>query len=225
MKNIRNALKLFTKAALNPLTIFFGLFMAAGMALAFIVDPEKPGTKEYLSMIGAVGMGHIGALFLVMAGAVKTNQNKFYASAGCAKEIYTTAPIIVLLITEFVYDIVIAVAAGINLGGGPFADVVFFNSLSGGMMLIGGASIGKIGLSRMYFLPYIGFLVLSCALKHFHRFENGFGLSPALAVIAALAVYAFCIAFSWMMTNIWWNKGNRISVPVKFFAVPEERTS
>ncbi len=222
MKNIRNALKLFWKASMNPLTIGFGIFMAAGMTLAFITDPAAPGEKDYLSMIDAVGIGHIGAVFIIMIGGMKTSQNKFYASASCAKDIYTTAPVLIALIAALIYDVLIASAAAMNLGRTAFSDVVLFNSVSGGLMIICCAAIGKKGLSHMVIVPYVGIVAPSFILKHFHGLDNGLALQPAAAVVIALVIYTVCAASAWLISYRWWKNGNRIGTPVKSFDVPEE---
>lgn len=212
MKNVRNAFKLYARASLNPFTIGFGLFMTVGMALAFIIDPDPVGSEEYISMIGAVGMGHIGALFMVMFGAFRINQNKFYAAANCARDIYTTAPIIMTLIVELIFDAVIAVAAGINLGITGVADVVFFNAVSGGLLLIVAAAINKKGLALLYIIPYFGFIGLTRIIKNCGKYDIGFGLSVWESLLLAVVIYALCAAFALIATRLWWRRGNRIAI-------------
>ena len=76
MSKTTRALKLYIKTAAHPFVIGFGLFMMIGMALAFIIDPDPVGSDEYLSMLGAIQMGNIGTVFMVIIASAKLMQNK-----------------------------------------------------------------------------------------------------------------------------------------------------
>ncbi|WP_028510416.1 hypothetical protein [Ruminococcus sp. NK3A76] len=218
MNKAVRALKLYAEAAAHPFVIGFGLFLMIGMALAFIIDPDPVGGDEYLSMLGAVQMGNMGVILMVFAASTKLQQNKFFSSCTCAKELFTIGPVVAVTILCVLYDTLLDVSAYINLGTQGLADTLVFNTVSSMLLIIVGGCYGKKGVPLTALLlgaAYFTFLGFPMASKITNISSHIIGLSLTTAVIIAVCGYTFAIAFTLMIENIWWKKGNRFA-PNKF---------
>ena len=219
MKNITRALRLFAKAAAHPFVIGFGLFMMIGMSLAFIIDPDPVGGDEYLSMLGAVQMGNMGIVFMVITANSKLQQNKFFSSCSCAKELFTAGPVAAVTILCILYDIILDISAYINLGTQGLADTLVFNTVSSMLIIIVGGCYGKRGTpltAVLLDLAYFTFLAFPMANKFSSISSHIIGLPLTTAVIIAVCGYTFSIAFTLMIGSIWWRKGDRFAMPNKY---------
>ena len=210
------ALKLYIEAAANPLTIAVGAVWFIGLIMVFALKPSPVGSDDYITMISIIGSAHIGLFFMVFFGGYKTSQNKFYLSSCCAKHLFTTIPIIVSFMICFAYDTVQALLAYVNLGNAGLSDVLVSNSVCGAIMILYAGAIGKKKLEWFFSAPYIGIIILSSAISHSGRFNNGFGLPLGVAFVIAFGAYALGITLTLLITNIWWKNGNRHSMPNKF---------
>lgn len=216
MKKIARALKLYAKAAAHPFVIGFGLFMMIGMALAFIIDPDPVGGDEYLSMLGGVQMGNMGVILMVFTASTKLQQNKFFSSCTCAKELFTIGPVVIVTILCIIYDTLLDVFAYINLGTQGLADSLVFNTVSSMLLIIVGGCYGKRGVpltSVILCAAYFTFLGFPMSSKISTISGKLLGLPLTTAVIIAVCGYTLAIAFTLMIENIWWKKGTKFAMP------------
>lgn len=208
------ALKLYTAAAVNPLTIAVRAVWFIGLIVVFALKPSPVGSDDYITMISIIGNAHICLFF----GGYKTIQNKFYLSSCCAKHLFTVIPIAVSFMICFAYDTVQALLAYVNLGSSGLSDVLIYNSVCGAIMIINAGAIGKKKLEWLFAAPYITIVILSSVISHSGRFNNGFGLSVGVAFAVAFGAYVLGITLTLLITNIWWKNGDRHSMPNKFVA-------
>lgn len=215
MNKVTNAIKLYLKTAVNPITFGFGILMMAIMVIVFLIEPDPVGSKDYMSMVGVVGMGHIGVFIMVFSGAAKTHQVKFFGSSCCSKHVFITAPLVFSLVICLIYDLIIAVTAYINLGISALADVLIYNSTYSGVMILGTSLLGKRKLEWLYLLPYMAMIAISGWIGKRDSLQNGFGITVSISVIIAIAIYIISILVTVILANIWWKKGDRITIPNK----------
>lgn len=216
MNKISRTLRLYIKTAQYPFTIGFGVFIMLGMAIAFIVVPDPVGSKEYLSMLGAIQMGHIGTVFVVVIANDKLQQNKFYSSCSCAKELFIICPVVVMTVLNLFYDIVIYVSAYINLGIAGLSDVLVFNSFSSAMLIIVGACHGKQKLGILSVIPYCAFLAVPMIVNKSSLKDATLGISVGTAALIAAGWYIATIIISIVLERIWWKRGDKFVQPNKF---------
>ena len=215
MKKLSNAIRLYAKATLHPFTIGFGLFMAIGMSLAFIIDPDPVGSDEYLSMLGALQMGHIGIIFMVIIGNSRLQQNKFYSSCSCAKLLYITAPAVFMTAATLLYDLYLGILALISLGTAGLSDAMVFNAFSSAMSILFSVCYGKRNLGVLAALPYFGFLVVPMIAKRLPIEGNTLGLSLDSAVLITVGAYLAAIVLAIVIGSLWWKNGDKFAMPNK----------
>ncbi|MBR4628580.1 MAG: hypothetical protein IKO47_12975 [Ruminococcus sp.] len=218
MKKVARALKLYIQAAAHPFVIGFGLFIMLGMSLLFILEPDPVGSKDYLTMLGSVQMGNFGLVFAIIAGNAKLQQNKFYSSCNCAKELFTISPVTAVAVLSILYDTLLAISAYANLGNQGLSDTLIFNTISSVQMIIFGGCYGKKGvtfISVIQFIAYMTFLSFPFAVKAKSFANSIIGQTMPTAVIITVCGYIFAIAFTLVLENIWWKKGDKFAVKNK----------
>ena len=115
MNNILfRALRLYLKRAINPFSILFGLILMGGTIIAFVLNPEKVDSEDYMNMLRFGGFAHVGVLPLVWFGSFLTYNNKFYTSSCCAKQMFTVVPVLVPLCICVIYDVALVLAAAVK---------------------------------------------------------------------------------------------------------------
>ncbi|SFD25145.1 hypothetical protein [Ruminococcus albus] len=218
MNKVASGIKLYTQAAAHPFTIGFGLFMMIGMTLAFIIDPAPVGSKDYLSMLGSIQMGNMGTLIMVIIASTKLQQNKFYSSCNCAKELFTVGPLAVVTAVNILYNTVLAVSAYVNLGVTGLSDTIIFNTISSMLIIIAGGCYGKNSvkfIAVIQLFAYIAFIIFPIAVKHTSFTHILLGQHLTTAVIFAVCGNIIAIAFILALQNIWWKKGDKFAAPKK----------
>lgn len=209
------AMKLYLKAAAHPLIVGFAILFSGMMLAVFIIDPDPVGSKDYMSMLSAIQSGKIGFFLIVMMGNLKLQQNKFYASCSCGKELYTTAPIVTILVISLIYDIALAATAAVNLGSTGLSDVLEIDSISSALLIFVAACFGKKKLTCGFAIPYFLFMFIS-GFNGKSRFLDGiFGLSVGLSAVIAVSVYVVSVVLSLIVVNVWWKKSDRFAMPNK----------
>ncbi|HAG14474.1 MAG TPA: hypothetical protein DCG49_11535 [Ruminococcus sp.] len=218
MNKTARAFKLFFNAAAHPFVIGFGLFMMLGMALAFILDPAPVGSDEYLSMLGSIQMGNIGTIFMVVIASAKMQQNKFYSSCICAKELFTIGPVAVVTILNLLYDTLLAVSAYINLGTAGLADTLVFNTISSMLIIVIGGCYGKKGvpfISAIQTIAYIIFISFPFSIKIASVTQKLCGHNLPAALLFTVCGYILAVTVTLVLENIWWKKGDKFALPNK----------
>ena len=216
MSKTTRALKLYIKTAAHPFVIGFGLFMMIGMALAFILEPAAVGSKDYLSMLGAVQMGKIGTVFMVVVANAKIQQNKFFSSCICAKEVFVIGPVFVITAMNVLYDILLAVAAYINLGTAGLSDLLVFNTASTVLLIIGGGCCGKKGvpfISVIQGVAYMAFFSFPIILKATSNLQGVLGLPLTAAIMIIICGYILSIMITIGIESFWWKRGDKFFLP------------
>ena len=218
MNKVSSGIKLYTQAAAHPFTIGFGLFMMIGISLAFIIDPDPVGSDEYLSMLGAIQMGNIGTVFMVIIASAKLMQNKFYSSCNCAKELFTIGPVAAVTVLNMLYDTLLAVSAYINLGVAGLSDTMIFNTVSSMLIIIIGGCYGKAGVpfvAAIQFIAYMLFISFPFSIRLASFTQKLLGHHLMTAVIFTVCGYILAIAVTLVLENIWWKKGDKFAAPKK----------
>lgn len=220
MSKIKRAIRLYIKTAANPFLIGFSLLMMFGMSLVFLVDPAPVGSKEYLSMLEAVQMGNIGSVCLIVFTNLKIQQNKFYSSCSCAKDLYVYGPVFVAALLNVLYNTVLAVSAYINLGTAGLADLLIFNTMSSALLIIICGCHGKKGvpfISLIQTAAYLAFILFPIVLKSALNLQNVLevvlGLPLIAAVIINLGGYILAVTVTVAIEKYWWKKGDKFFMP------------
>lgn len=214
--NFLRAMKLYLKAAAHPLTVGFAILFSGMMLALFIIDPDPVGSKDYMSMLSAIQTGKLGFFLIVMIGNLKLQQNKFYASCCCGKELYTAAPIVTCLAMSLIYDIALAATAAVNLGSTGLSDVLVIDSVSSALLIFVAACCGKKKLSFGFAIPYFLFIFISGFIGKLRFLDWMFGLSVGLSAAIAVSVYVVSVVLSFVIVNAWWKKCDRFAMPNKF---------
>ncbi|MCR5143547.1 MAG: hypothetical protein K6C68_13685 [Ruminococcus sp.] len=220
MNKVAGGIKLYTQAAAHPFTIGFGLFMMIGMSLAFIIDPDPVGSDDYLSMLGSIQMGNIGIVLMAIVANSKVQQNKFYSSCNCAKELFTIAPVASVTVLSLFYDTLLAVSAYINLGVAGLSDTMMFNTVSSMLIIIIGGCYGKAGfpfIHAMQAIAYMLFLTFPFSVRFASITHHLLGHDLMTAVKVAVCGYILAVAVTLVLENIWWKKGEKFAAPKKAF--------
>ena len=215
MKKLSNAIRLYAKTTLHPLTIGFVLFISLGMSLAFIIDPDPVGSDDYLSMLGALQMGHIGIIFTVIIGNLRLQQNKFYSSCSCAKLLYIIAPAAFMTASTLLYDLYLGILALILLGTAGLSDIMIFNAFSSAMAILFSVCYGKKNFGILAALPYFGFLIVPMIAKRLPIEGNTLGLSLDSAALITVGAYLAAIVLAIMAGSLWWKNGDKFAIPNK----------
>lgn len=216
--NFLRAMKLFLKAAAHPLIVDFAILFSGMMLTMVIINPDPVGSKDYMSMLGAIQMGKIGFFLIVMIGNLKIQQNKFYASCCCGKELYTAAPIVTVLAMSLIYDIALASTAAVNLGSTGLSDVLVIDSISSALLIFVAACYGKKKLTCGFAIPYFLFISIQGVIGKSGILDGIFGLSVGLSAVIAVSVYVVSVVLSLVVVNAWWKKSDRFAMPNKFVA-------
>ena len=143
VKNLSKAMKLYFNAMKNPITMGIGLFLVIGLTIGIISEPEEYGSEDFISMITAIGSGHIGLFIMAAMGILKPYQNKVYASMPQAKELYVLAPVLWPLIFSVLYNIATVTTLFAASGLQGCAALILSNALSGFFFIIAIATFGK----------------------------------------------------------------------------------
>lgn len=216
--NFLRAMNLYLKAAAHPLTVGFAILISGMMLTMVILAPDPVGSKDYMTMLSAIQMGKIGFLVIVMIGSLKLQQNKFYASCCCGKELYTAAPIVTVLAMSLIYDIALAATAAVNLGSTGLSDVLVIDSISSALLIFVAACFGKKKLTCGFAIPYFLFMFISGFIGKSRFLDWMFGLSVGLSAAIAVSVYVVSVVLSLVVVNAWWKKSDRFAMPNKFVA-------
>lgn len=216
--NFLRAMKLYLKAAAHPLIVGFAILFSGMMLTIVIIDPDPVGSKDYMSMLGAIQSGKIGFFLIVMMGSLKIQQNKFYASCCCGKVLYTAAPIVTALVISLIYDVAIAAIAAVNLGSSGLSDVLVIDSISSALLIFVAACFGKKKLTCGFAIPYFLFMFISGFIGKLGILDGIFGLSVGLSAVIAVSVYVVSVVLSLVIVNAWWKKSDRFAMPNKFVA-------
>lgn len=216
--NFFRAMKLYLKAAAHPLVICCAILFSGMMLTMVIIDPDPVGSKDYMSMLSAIQSGKIGFFLIVMMGSLKLQQNKFYASCCCGKELYTAAPIVTVLAMSLIYDVAIAAIAAVNLGSTGLSDVLVIDSISSALLIFVAACFGKKKLTCGFAIPYFLFMFISGFIGKLGILDGLFGLSVGLSAVIAASVYVVSVVLSFVVVNAWWKKSDRFAMPNKFVA-------
>ncbi len=210
------AMKLYLKAAANPVTIGFAILFSGMMLICFIIDPDPVGSKDYMSMLGAIQMGKIGFFLIIMIGNLKIQQNKFYASCCCGKVLYTAAPIVTGLAMVLIYDVALAATAAVNLGSTGLSDVLVIDSISSALLIFVAACYGKKKLTWGFAIPYFLFISIQVVIGKSGILDGIFGLSVGSSAAITVSVYVVSVVLSLIVVNAWWKKSDRFAMPNKF---------
>ena len=210
------AMKLYLKAAANPFIIGLTILFSGIMLTCFIIDPDPVGSKDYMTMLSALQMGKIGFFFIVMKGNLKIQQNKFYASCCCGKELYTAAPIVTVLAMSLIYDIALASTAAVNLGSTGLSNMLVIDSVSSALLILVAAFYGKKKLTWCFAIPYFLFMFISRFIGKLRFLDGIFELSGGLSAVIAVSVYVVSVVLSLVVVNIWWKKSDKFAMPNKF---------
>lgn len=208
-------MKLYLKAVANPFTIGFTLFMMIGMSLAFVIDPESVGSKDYMVMICAIQMGKFGVVLTVMMGNIKLHQNKFYAASSCAKYLFTVAPLTFGFTVSLIYDILLNVFAAVNFGITGLADVLVMNSIGSALLIFIAACYGKKKLTLWYAIPYMLFITAP-VIGRTGILYGMTGLSIGASAAIAASIYIGSSALLLLLVNVWWKKSDKCTMPNKY---------
>lgn len=216
--NFLRAMKLYLKAVAHPLIVGFAILFSGMMLTMVIINPDPVGSKDYMFMLSAIQMGKIGFLLIVMIGNLKLQQNKFYASCCCGKELYTAAPIVTVLAMSLIYDIALAATAAVNLGSTGLSNMLVINSVSSALLIFVAACCGKKNLTCGFAISYILFMFISGFIDKLRFLDGIFGLSVGLSAAIAVSVYVVSVVLSFVVVNSWWKKSDRFAMPNKFVA-------
>lgn len=209
MKKVINAIRLYLKTSVNPVTLIVGIFIMFLMSTLFVIEPHPAGSEDYMSMISSLGIGHVGVIIIVAFSVLKPYLFKFYVSSSCAKHLFITAPIVFTSIICLTYDVIFDILAYINIGASSLADIMIFNSIYSGVFILFATFIGKQKYEGFAVFPYLALLALSGFISKNKSFQNGFGIPVSLSVIITLALYMAFIMVTVIIANRWWKTGNR----------------
>lgn len=212
------AMKLYVKAAAHPFVIALTILFSGMMLAAFIIDPDPVGSKDYMTRLSVLQMGKLGIIFIAMTGNLKIQNNKFYASCCCGKELYTAAPIVTVFVISLINDVAFAASAAANLGSKGLSDVLIIDSVGSSMLILAAACYGKKKLSFGFVIPYFLFVSIPGVIGKLGILDGIFSLSVGLSAVIAVSVYVVSVVLSLVVVNAWWKKSDRFAMPNKFLA-------
>ena len=207
-KRFLKTLKLYIRTAFNPIMIALALVMFVGIPYALFADPAPLGDKEYMSMIGTVGIGHIGIVIIQIMGCLLCPTSKLFLAMPDAKRFMTVIPIMVTAVLGILYDALIIIISVCTINMQTTADLMLMCSAGTVLACIITSTLNKKGLGV---LDIAAMLIMFSTLFVFNNgsFDNGFGLSAEKAAVIAGAVYIAGIALNVIIMKLWWSRSDR----------------
>lgn len=216
---MKKAMKLYMKLAFSPILIIMGLLFSTALIAASAKEPAQRGTHDYASMMGSMIFGHIGVMLMVAKVPFLTSTSKLFLSMPCAKELYTTVPVIAASFLGIIFDSISA-AAAMQTWSGPVYDLIVINALGTVVITFIATILGKKSrFSTLIFaVSYVVLFLSGVALPKVAFVRNGMipdtASGPALCAAVTLAVYALGIAGSFLYARHWWNSSDRAPSPM-----------
>lgn len=216
---MKKAMKLYMKLAFSPILIIMGLLFSTALIAASAKEPAQRGTHDYASMMGSMIFGHIGVMLMVAKVPFLTSTSKLFLSMPCAKELYTTVPVIAASFLGIIFDSISA-AAAMQTWSGPVYDLIVINALGTVVITFIATILGKKSrFSTLIFaVSYVVLFLSGVALPKVAFVRNGMipdtASGPALCAAVTLAVYILGIAGSFLYARHWWNSSDRAPSPM-----------
>jgi len=222
--NMKKAIKTYLRLTFNPIMTIIALIFAAVLMVAAVKEPAEPGSEDYMSMVGAIGFGHIGILLFMLVGAMKTTQNKFFLSLPFAKDLITTAPVILCGAMGLVFDLTAGLITHFCWNGIPNDDVIIVNAANTILMTMIVCFISKNSYNVLKFILYMGYFLQGIFLPKIPGLSDGIfggeaGHSLAACLLAAV-IYIAGLGVTHLLLRKWWNSSLRglINVPAAAIA-------
>ena len=210
MKQYTKALRLYLGIGFNPLMATVGLFLPLMMLISAAVSHAAKADDDYMSMIGAVGLGHIGIFFFFLLGGMKMAKYKFFYSTSCAKALYTAVPLTVALFLSLLYDITAVVIAALCWDPSGVSDLLPVTSLN--TVLTCFFSTLSYKETKLKWAPLLLWM-LNCfqvaLLRKIPAIRHGFGLPLGVSVLIAAAILLFGIGGIVHLLKWWWERSGR----------------
>lgn len=216
---MKKAMKLYMKLAFSPILTIMGLLFSTALIIAAAKEPAQRGTHDYASMMGSMIFGHIGVMLMVANVPFLTSTSKLFLSMPCAKELYTTVPVIAASFLGIIFDSISA-AAAMQTWSGPVYDLIVINALGTVVITFIITSLGKKSrFSTLIFaVSYVVLFLSGVALPKVAFVRNGMipdtASGPALCAAVTLAVYILGIAGTLLYARHWWNSSDRAPSPM-----------
>lgn len=208
MKKFFKAYKLYMKTSFSPIMTIFCSFMCIGLFFAAFASPEKSSSKEYLAMIGVIGMGHLFIFLNFIMGIFSTRNYKFFMSTESAKKLYTVVPMVSTLTVCLIYDIIMYVIAYFAWDSAGKSDILIVNALGTFFACLTASSSYMSKLEAVSIIGYF-FMTFQSVLYKAIGLNGGFGLEQGTAAIIAIIIYIAGISLNVIMMELWWNKSGR----------------
>lgn len=203
------ALRLYNMMTFNLIFAIPGTALMILLAIALALSPEGKGSEDYMSMIGTVGIGHLGIIFINFSYFIQSGRYKFPASIRSAKLFFTVVPVVAVGSLCLIYDIFIIVISAIVLPPSVFSDILISNAVHS---VVACFLISLSGKKKFYFitlpLMFIYFFQ-TIILSHLGILSNGFGLPLAVAAVISAAIYIIGTGLNLGLLNWWWKKSGR----------------
>ena len=219
MKNMKKAMKLYMKLAYSPILAIMGLLFSTALIAAAAKEPAQRGTHDYASMLGSIIFGHIGVMLMVANVPFRTSQCKSLMAVPCAKELFTTVPVIAASFLGIIFDSISAAAAMLTWSE-PIYDLIVINALGTVVITFIATSLGKKSrFSTLIFaVSYVVLFLSGVALPKVAFVRNGMipdtASGPALCAAVTLAVYILGIAGTFLYARHWWSSSDRAPSPM-----------
>lgn len=211
MKNrFFKTLKLYLRIAINPITAILALVILVGIPIAMIYDPAPLGDKEYMSMIGSVGIGHIGIVCLLIYCGIVCSTSKFFISVPDAKRFMTVMPIIVSAAMGIIYDAVMFVIGVCFLEKQTVSDLLL---ICPSCTVLASLVVSTLNRKGLGIVDIIACFLLFSTIFVFNggHYTNGFGISVEKALMIVPFIYILGFALNFLIQKIWWSKSDRLS--------------
>ncbi|MBQ8960550.1 MAG: hypothetical protein IJ071_04950 [Ruminococcus sp.] len=222
---MKKAIKTYFSLTFSPIMLTVALVFAAVLLVAAVKEPAEPGSEDYMSMVGAIGFGHIGILLFMLLGALKTTQNKFFLSLPFAKDLVIGAPVILCGALGLIFDTAAALVTHFFWDGIPNDDVIIVNAANTVLMTLIVCLISKNTFNVLKSVLYMGYFLQGIFLPKIPGISGGIfggaaGHSMAALLIAAV-IYAAGLGLAVLLLSRWWNSPLR--GPMNVPAAPPTR--
>ena len=212
MKDFGRAVKMYIMTSFSMIFLVFGLGTAIIALVAMASDPAERGDKDYLDMLGVMGLTHCMMIVIFFLGNVKISRYKFFGSLPQAKMLFTLVPTAVVGALGIVLDIAVFTIAMVRCGAGIAADLLIIDSVDTVIACLLNATMQKPKnrfISVAMGLLFIVFIAQVRVLKRMGLSNYGFGLSLPQAAAAAAAVYIAGFLLVCLIMKLWWEKSGR----------------
>lgn len=223
MKEFLKAYKLFWKVSFSPVMFFgFAFFYCIGLA-CIAVSPEKTGSQDFFSALGAIDICHIFIFCSFLIGVMYTKSSKFFTSTRGAKMLYTVAPVVATLTLGLIYDIIVNIAVYLAWEKSALPVFIISNAVSTVLMcvLASTANIPKIGNVKfpICFLIFFAPMALGKLL-----YKLTLDMTISQSVITAVVIYIVGVSLIILLMNLWWKNRDvhiniLISVQIQLYRI------